>query len=264
MVLTLRKRFSHQFEFLANYTLSKAIDGGQVAGINGTFFGTDPPVDPLNRKLEYGTSDLNQTHRFVGSAVYMPRFHVQSKGASEVVNGFNFSTIVTLTSGQPIEKWINSYPTGASAGIDGGLTGGLVTNTGGLTGGRALFIPRNPINLPNIYNVDFRIGREFQIRERLRLMLVGEAFNIFNHTNITDIGPNTTNSAALAYNYTAAGAGVSAGHTNACIVPNAAVPTVTQTTAPILGPRQWQVSARLTFSPKFVSERLKIRLSPLD
>ena len=34
--------------------LSKAIDGGQVAGQFGTFFGTDPPIDPLNRKLEYG------------------------------------------------------------------------------------------------------------------------------------------------------------------------------------------------------------------
>jgi hypothetical protein len=247
MVLTVRKRMSHGFEFLANYTLSKAIDGGQVAGNSGTFFGTDPPVDPYNRKAETGISDLNQTHRFVGSAVYMPRFKAQNKAMNQVVNGFNFSTIVTMTSGQPIEEWINSYPTGAAAGIDGGLTGGLVTNSGGLTGGRAPFIPRNSINLPNIYNVDFRIAREFQIVERLRLMLVGEAFNLFNHTNVTEIGPNTTNNAALAYNYTSAGSGVCAGHTNACIVPNSAFPTNTQTTAPILGPRQLQVSARFTF-----------------
>jgi hypothetical protein len=247
MVLTVRKRMSHGFEFLANYTLSKAIDGGQVAGNSGTFFGTDPPVDPYNRKAETGLSDLNQTQRFVGSAVYMPRFKAPNKAMGQVVNGWNFSTIITMTSGQPIEEWINSYPTGAAAGIDGGLTGGLVTNTGGLTGGRAPFIPRNPINLPNIYNVDFRIAREFQIVERLRLMLVGEAFNLFNHTNVTEIGPNTTNNAALAYNYTSAGSGVCAGHTNACIVPNAAFPTNTQTTAPILGPRQLQVSARFTF-----------------
>ncbi len=246
MVLTVRKRMSHGFEFLANYTLSKAIDGGQVSGSSGTFFGTDPPVDPYNRKAETGTSDLNQTHRFVGSAVYMPRFKA-GKAMGQVVNGWNFSTIVTLTSGQPIEEWINSYPTGAAAGIDGGLTGGLVTNSGGLTGGRAPFIPRNPINLPNIYNVDFRIAREFAVVERVRIMLVGEAFNIFNHTNVTQIGPNTTNNAALAYNYTSAGSGVCAGHTNACIVPNSAFPTNTQTTAPILGPRQLQVSARLTF-----------------
>jgi hypothetical protein len=95
--------------------------------------------------------------------------------------------------------------------------------------------------------VDFRISREFKIRERLRLALTGEAFNLFNHANVTNIGPSSTNGGALAYNYTAAGSGVCAGHTNACIAPNAAFPTVTQTTTATLGPRQLQISGRITF-----------------
>ena len=41
MVLTLRKQMAHALEFMANYTLSKAIDGGQVSGQVGTFNGTD-------------------------------------------------------------------------------------------------------------------------------------------------------------------------------------------------------------------------------
>jgi hypothetical protein len=245
-VLTLRKRMSHGVEFLANYTLSKAIDGGQVAGANGTFFGTDPPIDPLNRKLEYGTSDLNQTHRFVGSAVYMPRFKAANKMTSQAVNGWNFSTIVTMSSGQPITELINGFPSGVGF-IDGGLTGGLVTNTGGLIGGRAPFLSRNSIDNPNLYNVDFRIGREFRIFERLRLALVGEAFNLFNHTNVTQIGPTSTNGGALAFNYTAPGSGACAGHSNACIVPSPAFPTNTTTTTAIFGPRQLQISGRITF-----------------
>ena len=134
MVLSVKKRMSHGFEFLANYTLAKAIDGGQVAGQFGTFFGTDPPLDPLNRKLEYGASDLDQRHRFVGSAVYSPRFKAPNKATDFIANGWDFSTIITLSSGQPLTSDISGFPSGAP---DGGLTGGLVTNSGNPSGGRA-------------------------------------------------------------------------------------------------------------------------------
>lgn len=242
MVITFRKRYSKGFEFLANYTLSRAIDGGQVAGQFGTFFGTDPPIDPLNRKLEYGTSDLDQRHRFVGSAVYTPPLgNIANRPLRLLVNGFNFSTIVTAATGQPLTEYISGYPSG---GLDGGLTGGLVSNSGSPEGGRAPFLPRNSFYLPNIYNVDFRIAREFRILERLRLALVGEAFNLFNHPLITNAGPG---SPPNAYNFTNAGSGVCAGHTNACIVPNASFPTPTTTTTAIYGPRQLQISGRITF-----------------
>jgi len=245
MVITVRKQYSKGFEFLANYTLSKAIDGGQVAGTNGTFFGTDPPIDPQNRKLEYGYSDLDVRQRFVTSAVWMPPFRsIANRPTRLLLDGFNFSTIVTMQTGEPLTELINGFPSG---GPDSGLTGGLVTNTGGLIGGRAPFIPRNDYRLPNLYNVDFRISREFKLMERLRLALTGEAFNLFNHTNVTGIGPASTNGGALAYNYTAAGSGLCAGHTNACIAPNPSFPQVTQTTTAILGPRQLQISGRITF-----------------
>ena len=49
MVLTVRRPMRHGLEFTANYTLSKAMDGGQISGTNGTFAGSDNPVDPHNR-----------------------------------------------------------------------------------------------------------------------------------------------------------------------------------------------------------------------
>jgi hypothetical protein len=244
-VLTVRKRTSHGFEFLANYTLSKAVDGGQVSGQFGTFFGTDPPFDPHNRKLEYGASDLDQRHRFVGSAVWAPPFSkISNKAARLIVDGFNFSTIVTAASGQPLTESLSGFPSG---GVDGGLTGGLVSNSGNPTGGRVPFLPRNNYYLPNIYNTDFRIARDFTFHERFKLSLVGEAFNIFNHTIITGVGPG---SPPNSFNFTAAGSGVCSaanGHTNSCIVPNATFPTVTQTSTSIYGARQLQISGRITF-----------------
>ncbi|MBV8847750.1 MAG: TonB-dependent receptor [Bryobacterales bacterium] len=242
MVLTFRKRMSHGLEFLANYTLSKAIDGGQVGGQFGTFFGTDPPVDPLNRKLEYGNSDLDQRQRFVTSAVWYPAFgKISNKPTRVLLDGFNFSTITTIATGQPVTESISGFPSG---GVDGGLTGGVVSNSGNPTGGRAPFLTRNNYYLPNIYNVDFRIAREIRFTERMRLSLVGEAFNLFNHTIITGIGPG---SPPNSFNFTNAGAGACAGHSNACIVPNASFPSVTTTSTAIYGARQLQISGRFSF-----------------
>ena len=65
-VLTVRKRYRHGVEFTANYTLSKAEDGGQVAGQFGTFNGTDYTVDPYNQKGMWGLSDLDQRQRLGG------------------------------------------------------------------------------------------------------------------------------------------------------------------------------------------------------
>jgi hypothetical protein len=244
MVLTLRKNASHGLEFLLNYTLSKAIDGAQTSGINGTFFGTDTAIDPYNRKLEYGTSDMDQRHRFVGSAVYAPPFSkISNKATRLLLNGFNFASIVTIASGQPETEVLSSFPSG---GVDGGLTGGAINLSALSTPGRAPFVPRNNFILPTLYNVDFRIARDFRVRERFKLSLVGEAFNLFNHPLITLAGPGTTTT-PNAFNFAAAGAGVCSGHTNGCISPNPAFPTPTQATSAIYAPRQIQVSARFSF-----------------
>ncbi len=237
MVITVRRPMSHGLEFVANYTLSKSYDGGQVAGQYGTFYGTDSPIDPYNKKAEYAASDLDQRHRLTASAIWIPTFHAGNAVANQVVNGFAFSTIVTATSGQPITGSISGYPSG---GVDGGLTGGVVSNSGGNIGGRPNWIERNSYYLPNLYSVDFRIARSFSFHEKVRLQLLGEAFNLFNHTNI--LGVNTTQ-----YNYTAAGSGACAGHTVGCLVPSASFLAPTTTSNGLYGARQLQISGKIVF-----------------
>jgi hypothetical protein len=235
MVLTLRRPMRHGLEFSANYTLSKAFDGAQVAGSGGTFNGTDYPIDPYNRKQEYALSDLDQRHHFVATAVWMPSVpKMASKAARTALDGWVFSSIVTMATGQPVTP----YLTGTPSPLDGGVTGGV--SYAGATAGRAGWLPRNAFTAPGFHNVDFRIGRQFAFTERLKLALIGEAFNLFNHTNVS--GVNTT-----AFSYTAAGSGICAGHANACFSPNSTFLAPTSTSNLIWGPRQLQVSARLTF-----------------
>ncbi len=246
MVLTLKKRLSHGLEFTVNYTLSRATDGGQVSGFGGTFNGTDYIFDPKNRKLEWGTSDLDQRNRFVGSMVWAPGYakKISNKGLRFALDGWNFSTIVLASSGQPAQNGsssqvgaqINGFPSG---GVDGGLTGGSVNNGGSGVGGRVAG-PRNPYYQPSVKDIDFRIGRQFPIGEKIRLAIVGEAFNLFNFTNFYTV--NVTQ-----YNYAAAGAGACAGHTNNCLVTNPTFLAPLTSNNNLSGARQLQISAKITF-----------------
>ena len=233
MALTLRHPMRHGLEFTMNYTLSKSVDGGQVTGSNGTFNGTDYPIDPYNRKAEYALSDLDQRHRFVANAVWMPTIgRMSNQAAKTIVNGWAFSTIVTMSTGQPVTPYI----TGAPSPLDGGVTGAVAYAAP--TQGRAGWLPRNSFTAPGFHNVDFRIGRQFSFTERLKLSLIGEAFNLFNHTNVSSVS-NT----AFAYN------APKAGHVNPFFTPYTSTPFLgtTSTSNLMWGARQLQISGRITF-----------------
>lgn len=248
-VLTIRKPVTHGLELLLNYTYSKSIDDGAVAGANGTFFGTDPPVDPLNQRRENALSDLDQRQRFVGTIFYSPQMFqkVSNPVMHQILNGYIFSTVMTFASPQPLFATINGFPSG---GADSGLTGGTITNTGGTTGGRPLFEGRNVYFGHPLYNVDLRVAREFRIRERLRLQMLAEAFNVFNHTNISSV--NTT-----AFNYLTAGAAATAtapacpatAGINGCLAPSPTfmAPSASSSTNGLYGARQLQFSAKIIF-----------------
>jgi len=238
-VLTVRKRMSAGVEFVGNYTLAKASDGGQVPGQFGTFNGTDSPIDPYNRKLEYGRGDLDQRHRFVGNLVWIPQFtkKISNPALRYLLHGYALSSIVTIAAGQPVTGTISGNVSGA---IAGGPTGGAVNNSGTATGGRSPGLARNLYTGPGMGDVDLRISREFTFTEKVKLSLLGEAFNVFNHTNVYSV--NTQQ-----YTYFGPNAGVCNGHTNGCLVPVTTFLTPSATNNNLFGARQLQLSGRLTF-----------------
>jgi hypothetical protein len=86
-----------------------------------------------------------------------------------------------------------------------------------------------------------RISREFSYKERIRFVLAGDAFNLFNFTNFYSV--NNTE-----YNYAGPGTpGACKGHTNGCLVANPAFLSPLTSNNNLSGARQLQVSARITF-----------------
>ncbi len=231
----------------AELHVCKSIDDGAVGGANGTFYGTDYTLNPYNQKAENSLSDLDQRHRFTGSLIYAPQmFHkLSNKAAKTLLDGYALSFVITAASGEPGEVFntISGFPSG---GVDYGVTGGEVTNSGGSTGGRPPQYGRNIYTGPPLYNFDMRVMRDFAILDKYHVQFLAEAFNIFNHTNVSALN-------GTSFNYTALGSGACtanlAAGSNGCLVPNAAflAPTSTTSANGLYGARQLQVSAKFVF-----------------
>jgi hypothetical protein len=243
LVLSVRKPFSNGIELLANYTLSKSIDDGQVIGTNGTFNGTDSPLDPANQKLENALSDLDQRQRFVTSVYWVPPFgQISNRPARLLLNGFSFGGIVTIASAGPQTAFVSGAPFGAP---DFGVTGGEVSSFGGFTGGRVPQVGRNTFKAPTtLRTVDFRISRDIPIHERFKLQLIGEAFNLFNHTNFTSVLTNAANFTAHSATSTTCN---TTQHSNDCLVARTDFLLPSAAGNNLYGARQLQVSAKLIF-----------------
>jgi hypothetical protein len=85
--------------------------------------------------------------------------------------------------------------------------------------------------MPRTANVDLRISKNFRIWESTGLELFGEAFNLFNHVNVTSVGTHM---------YTISG-------TSLTFDPQFAIPTGSTTSTGSLTQRQIQIGARFHF-----------------
>jgi hypothetical protein len=57
---------------------------------------------------------------------------------------------------------------------------------------RPLFVGRNTLRAPNMYELNIRYSRTFVVKERWRPEFFMESTNLFNHTNVTGINSTAT------------------------------------------------------------------------
>ncbi|HTF67087.1 MAG TPA: hypothetical protein VK638_30825, partial [Edaphobacter sp.] len=180
------KRFSQNLTVQTSYTWSHAIDDNPDA--TAVVTGTDDSKIVQNNllpNLDRGDSNSDVRQRFVFSGVWNLNYVPKSANvfARAIANGWTIATLASLQSGRPYNSTIGG--TGADINNDGNLRDDRTPNEG-----------RNALHGPAFMTDDVRVSRYFPIiGERVRLQLIGEAFNITNRANFISL--RTT-----AYNFT--------------------------------------------------------------
>lgn len=172
--LAVQRRFSRGLDFRVNYTLARAIDDGS------DFVQAQQPSNPYNARAERALSTEHQKHRFTAVGVwqipYQRRDH--SSPLAWVLGDWVLST-----------NWL--YRSGTAQNV---VVGSDVNGDGNSSTDRPMMGPyelgRNTYVGPEYFSVDLRLAKRIPIRERYTLQILGEAFNVENRVNYSDV--NTT------------------------------------------------------------------------
>jgi hypothetical protein len=191
----LKKRFSHNFQFLASYTWSHSIDDS--SDLQTLLL----PQDNRNFAAERADSLFDQRHRFVFSAVFAsPAAWRSGDGLHRFLSDFVLSPIFEISSGRPFNILTNQdtnndqsnqtdrpsvLPNGflcvpGSPGCTPLIVNGMFS-TGDL--GRDMGITHS------FSSLDVRLMRSVRFGEKLRFDIIAEGFNLFNRFNEAAASP---------------------------------------------------------------------------
>ncbi len=223
----LERRFTRWYAFTAAYTWSKSIDDSSDA-LNVLANDTSAQQNPFDNRNNRAVSqfDIPQrivvTHDFISNAKGVGNHWLRT-----ALDGWEFSGIFQAQSGLPVDLFA-----GTVAGLsDGLLLGGNGAQRPNLVGPLNLQFAvtsggTNPSKVPNsglaaplvgqfgtlgrnviranpLIQSDMTFGRVFSIRERMKLKLQAQVFNVFNNTTFSfGSALNTLSSATFGY-YTA-------------------------------------------------------------
>jgi Carboxypeptidase regulatory-like domain len=183
MVLQANRRFSRSLQLLASYTLSKASDDNQGSQ---TFTTSNVPFNVFDFSLEQGRSRFDRRHKFVASAVYAPRVKYSSRLATALLDAWSVAPVFQYYTGLPYDGGVSgTLPSFSPASPATNATAGGINGSGGAS--RFPLVERNEFTGPSVWNVDLRLSRKFFITEGMSVEFLGEAFNLFNRTQITGI-----------------------------------------------------------------------------
>lgn len=187
LFLELKKRYASGLQFGFAYTFAKAEnltgsgDGGGIAAENA--FGGGRQFNQFDRGASRGLSPMDQRHRGVVNWVYdLPAYRGDHALLRALANRYRVSGIFTGESGRAVATLLSipqlpfSTPDGTQWNGYGGVLG---------QGGPNFLpiVPRNGEKGDSNYRFDLRLARDIALTERLRIELLGEAFNLLNRSN---------------------------------------------------------------------------------
>ncbi len=189
-IVQLNQKFNKWFQGQASYTWSHAIDYNVGGGGNAIFTPGISSVINGNYAGERDSSTTDQRHRLSINAIMQPKFtNRNSMLARNLVNGWQLSIISTFASAVAAPATVNvtATPNAANGFATGVLNNGRLTGLGGPS--RVPFEPVTQVPIDQIYRTDARITRTIMMRERLKIQLFLEAFNVFNKPLVSGASP---------------------------------------------------------------------------
>lgn len=204
--LTLEKRTSNGFSFLANYTRSRTTDNQST---DQQLSLTNP--DPFNPSFNNGLADEDVPNNFSFDGTgELPHLRSAPRALRAIVNGWALSGILTWANGQPfsitsgqdnsfsgvgkdradLAPGVNPYlPSGRSRAQEISAmfnTAAFIPNAAGTFGDS----PRNLLRNLNYFNTDASLQRTFPVGERLKFKFRVEEFDLTNHPHLSQPGTN--------------------------------------------------------------------------
>ncbi len=211
---SLRKRFSRGLSGSIHYTWGKSLStaGGDI----GAYYQGDADArtqDFFNPRADRGPSTGDITHYFTGEWTYeIPRLgSLDNAAARQLLGGWQVSGILLARTGIPVQ--LSQSGTGLNVSRPDYVGGQIIlpdyTKTLKYLNPAAFaLVPINPtsrisvrpgnvgnnaVREPGAWNLNFSLAKEFSMAERARLRLGMDAFNFFNHTNLTGLVTNINN-----------------------------------------------------------------------
>ncbi|HWZ44611.1 MAG TPA: TonB-dependent receptor [Candidatus Saccharimonadales bacterium] len=180
LVVAVNHRLSRNIQFSANYTWAHAIDFNQnqttFTSSNDAFL---PGSVPNALAGEKANSIYNVPNRFVAHAVITSPW--KKKGVLGLfTDDWQMSPIFQIQNGLPLNL--------TTAGTPPGGLGSSINGSGGAN--RIDVIGRNTFRLPSTWISDLRMSKYITFKERYKLELLADFFNLGNKQNVT--GANNT------------------------------------------------------------------------
>lgn len=210
MTAILRQRVTHGVSGQVSYTWSHNLDLSSDSNGGGTL------SQQYNPAADYGNSNWDITHRFVGVLSYeLPSLRNSNLLVRESLGGWQVNTILNLQTGMPFNVSLNYNSANMSQGtqrpsyvhaphnncsiqtyIKGNATSCIdttayvlpIAQSAGYAFGNTA---RNAMHGPGFSYDNLSIFKNFPIWERLKFQFRAEAFNVTNHPSAAN--PNSSN-----------------------------------------------------------------------
>jgi hypothetical protein len=175
MYVRAEKRFAKRYQFLVSYTLASARDDNPQAQV----------TNPANYNLDWGPANIDQRNVLVASGFVNLGWKFTLGAVWQLRSSLPFSAMTSTTDVDGLRQYVPGTSRNEGDRVD------ILTAVNAYRGTLGLApIPGSQINSSRFNSFDVLVTRPIFVRDRRRIELKAQVFNVFGTTNLT--GGNTT------------------------------------------------------------------------